>query len=162
MTKLLKRAGLRKYLDATTKRLGSVSTSTQFDIVFGIDGTKSVNSSDYKCTLNMVKELTKLINAVQPINKNGTRVGIIKFSSEPIISLKLYEGNNLEKVLSALADSTAPVPGVRTDRVINVARRMLKGGGRQKAMKLMFIITNGNSKINPKKSADFARSDISN
>lgn len=121
--------------------LGQQDGTDPTDIVFVLDGSASVSTSDF------IKQKNFIASAINnlDIGKNKTNVGAVVYSSTigKSISLKPFKGKDLLLSLIKLLPSLKG--GSDTSIGITYARQMLMDKGRVNARKTMVVVTDGRS-----------------
>ena len=87
------------------------------DLAFLLDSSGTVDDSQWKLTKDMVKGVSNAFH----LALNGTRIGIITYSTLPSLELKFDEKNS-KAALDDFLDTVSQVKGdTRTDRALKVS-----------------------------------------
>ena len=87
---------------------------TKADIVFMLDSSGSVGSSNFKLLLSFVNSLTKDWD----IGQDKIRVGVEKFSSRPFTEFHLSRYNDKQQMLTAINNIKYQSGGTNTGKIM--------------------------------------------
>ncbi|XP_053570261.1 collagen alpha-6(VI) chain-like [Bombina bombina] len=138
------------------------SSATVADIVFLIDESSSIGSTNFQLTRVF---LHKVINALD-IGLNNVRVGLVLFSDEPRLEFKLNTFDQKYEILDSITKLPYRGGNPNTGAAIEFLRKKLftkQNGGRahQGVQQIAVVMTNGQSKDNfTKKAAKLRRSGV--
>ena len=85
---------------------------TKADIVFMLDSSGSVGSSNFQLLLGFVNSLVKDWN----VDQNNIRVGVEKFASRPYTEFHLNDFNDKNQTLSAVQNIAYSAGGTNTGK----------------------------------------------
>lgn len=111
------------------------------DIVFALDGSSSLTKEQFNNLKDHVKETIKKLS----VSKDETHVGLIEYSDDIRVQLKLDEVFDKDS-MNKLVDKVSPSGGMKaaTDQVLANAANVIfsvKEGGRSGANKVLVVLT---------------------
>ena len=91
------------------------------DIVFVMDSSRSIDSSEYAKEKNFVKELATILNI-----GSGSRASVIIYSDDPELKIRFEQFNNLARFSSAVDALPFIMKRTRIDKALLMASDVLK------------------------------------
>ncbi|XP_042194286.1 cochlin [Callorhinchus milii] len=140
--------GMYKYLKPLAQRMCSyeqmVCSRTCFNSVnlgFLIDGSSSVGDANYQTVLKFVAEIVEAFD----IYEIGARVGAVQFTYEQRTEFEFEQNLTKEDALSAVSRIRYWSGGTATGEALTYTRKNLFGKVKNTNMKVLIVITDGQS-----------------
>lgn len=115
------------------------------DVIYALDGSAGLRNKDFEKMKDFVKHSAR----EYPISEEGIHIGVIEFSDEADLKIKLSDHYDLDSFTARLSDiKQSAGQGAVTDEVLHMAASqafMSSSGGRPTAQKRLVILTGSKS-----------------
>lgn len=112
------------------------------DIVFALDGSGSVGSTNFTNLLNFVSDVSSQYDIDR---ETGTQVSVVTFASGAATNITLPQFQTKTSLSSAIVSIPYPGGGTSTHLGIQAARNEFRVNGRSGARRLLIVATDGRS-----------------
>ena len=112
------------------------------DIVFALDGSGSVGSSNFMNLLNFVSDVSNQYDIDKEI---AAQVSVVTFSTGAVTNISLPQYQTKTSLSSAIVSIPYPGGGTSTHLGIQAARNEFRANGRSGARRLLIVATDGQS-----------------
>ncbi|XP_048579526.1 collagen alpha-3(VI) chain [Nematostella vectensis] len=133
---------LEEITNAACKLSGFIRCPTPVDLVFLLDSSGSVGLQNYQKEKNFIKDIV----SKQNIGRELTRVGVVVYSHEAIVAIKLTDYSSTEDLNKAIDGIDYYGKTTRIDKGLMTADRMLlttEGGKREGVPAITILMTDG-------------------
>ena len=138
-TKLLRTAAALTF-SAVAGTAAATPVTTNFDVVFLLDGSGSTSSTEFKSELSLIKSIHDQFVALAPSNPGVTyRFGVIEFSTTSVIKQHLNQAYSA----STIAALTQPAQSSYLKDAVQSGLDMFKNEGAANDIRQMFLFTDG-------------------
>ncbi|NXC46075.1 CO6A6 protein, partial [Penelope pileata] len=119
---------------------GCVDTE-EADIYFLVDGSGSIDPSDFKDMKTFMKEVIRTFQ----VGANSVRFGVVQYASNPRTEIMIGQHNQMMRLTEAIENIDQIGGGTRTGNALGSMKTLFKTASRENVPQILVVITDGKS-----------------
>uniref|UniRef100_A0A8C3B5Q7 VWFA domain-containing protein n=1 Tax=Cairina moschata TaxID=8855 RepID=A0A8C3B5Q7_CAIMO len=135
-------------LQSQNVKEGCVNTE-EADIYFLIDGSGSIQPTDFDDIKTFVNETTRMFQ----VGANNVRIGVVQYASEPRTEFVIGQHNQMDDLIKAISNIEQIGGGTRTGDALIYMKSLFQTASRENVPQFLVVITDGRSEDEVKQAA---------